>query len=227
MAKATVYNLQGKKIKDVELDPQIFGVAVKPEVIQQAVVIQQANSREVIGSTKDKSEVSGGGRKPWRQKGTGRARHGSSRSPIWRGGGITFGPTTERNFSLKINKKAKRKALLMSLSDKAAHEKIMLLENFDGNDGKTKTVFSFLKNVNMRGKKSVEKENGEKKQKYIANSVLMVLPKSDDAAVRAFRNIPRVQTIAADSLNIVDVVKHQYVIIAQDAIDTIKKTFVR
>src|SRR3989339_1186928 len=152
--KATVYNMQGTKVKELELAKEIFGVQVNPHIMSQVIVAQQANARKVIADTKDRSEVRGGGRKPWRQKGTGRARHGSIRSPLWRGGGITFGPTNERNFSLKINKKAKRKALLMCLSDKAKNERIILVDNLELAEAKTKKFFQILLNLKLREKKN-------------------------------------------------------------------------
>ena len=108
--KVTVYNVKGEEVKEMDLGSAIFGVKVKPELVQQAIVAQQANSRQNLAHAKDRSDVRGGGKKPWRQKGTGRARHGSIRSPLWRGGGATFGPSKTRNFSLKMNKKAKRKS---------------------------------------------------------------------------------------------------------------------
>jgi len=115
--KTSLYNLQGTAIGEVELDEKIFGVPEKPAVIHQVVISQQRNSRQVLAHTKTKGEVRGGGKKPWKQKGTGRARAGSSRSPLWRGGGVTFGPLKERNFSAKVNKKMKNLALRMILSD--------------------------------------------------------------------------------------------------------------
>src|SRR3989339_449677 len=114
---AKVYNIEGKNVGTVELPARLFGVEVKPEVVHQVVVGKQSNKRQVLAHTKTRADVSGGGKKPWKQKGTGRARHGSSRSPIWIGGGVTFGPRKDRNFGVKINKKMARKALAMALSD--------------------------------------------------------------------------------------------------------------
>ena len=127
--KAQVFRQTGEKIKELELNAKIFGVEVKESVVHQVIVAQMANSREAIAHTKLKSEVRGGGKKPWAQKGTGRARHGSSRSPIWVGGGVTFGPRNIRNFSQKINKKMKTKALFMCLSDKVANNLLTVLDD--------------------------------------------------------------------------------------------------
>ena len=231
MLKVTVYNQAGETIKDVTFNPAVFGVAVKPALIQQAVVAQQANSRMNLAHTKDKSEVRGGGRKPWQQKGTGRARHGSIRSPLWRGGGITFGPTKYQNFSLKMNKKAKRKAILMGLSDKVANNNFIVLDNLNLTEAKTKKLFEILQNLQLR-KKSAKKPAAASKTKakevasaVKANSVLMILPSQDEKIVRAAKNIPKVQTISANSLNVVDVIKHQKIVLSLDAVSTIEKFF--
>lgn len=233
--KATVYNIQGEKVKEVDLNPAIFGVEIKPELVQQAVVVSQANKRQVFAHAKDRSEVSGGGRKPWKQKGTGRARHGSSRSPIWRGGGITFGPSKVRNFSLKMNKKAKRKAVLMSLSDKAINEKIILLDKLELEQAKTKKFFEILQNVNLREKKAKKKSTTSKDEKNDKDkiekkakpkkvkSVLLVLSKKAENIQRAAKNIPRLITAQASSLNILDILKHQYLLMPLDSIAEIEK----
>lgn len=237
MSKVTVYNQTGEKVKDLELAPEIFGVEVKPEVIQNAVVVQQANARHNLAHAKDRSEVSGGGKKPWKQKGTGRARHGSSRSPIWKGGGVTFGPSKKQNYSLKINKKAKRKAILMGLSDKAAHDNVIFLDKLTLKEAKTKNFFEVLQNLELRSKAVKKTNKTEAKIKDATNektksvkkqtSILVVLPKQDENIKRAVHNISRVNTILADSLNVVDVVKSQKILIPVGSIDVIKKTFVK
>src|SRR3989338_7773386 len=147
MTKFPVYNVNGEKVSDVELNPDIFGVAIKPQLVQHAIVIQQANARQVLAHTKNRGEVAGGGRKPWRQKGTGRARHGSTRSPIWIGGGVTFGPRNERNFEKKINKKMKRKALLMALSTKVADSQLVIFDDLKMKEAKTKTMANAITKV--------------------------------------------------------------------------------
>ena len=229
--------MQGEKIKDETLDAAVFGVTVKPSLIQQAVVAQQANKRSVIAHAKDRSAVAGGGRKPWRQKGTGRARHGSSRSPIWRGGGITFGPGKDRNFDQKINRKMKRKAILMCLSDKAANDKIRLLEELSIPEPKTKLIFAILQNLSLRPKNAkasqpasktteTEKKTTKRKRKK-AQRVLVILPKSDASLQRSLRNIPAVTSISANSLNVVDLLRFDTLLMPLATIGEIKKTFVR
>jgi len=239
MAKATVYNQLGEKLKEVELNPKVFGLEIKPELIQQAVVSQQANRRQNLAHTKGRGEVRGGGRKPWRQKGTGRARHGSIRSPLWRGGGITFGPTKDQNYSLKINKKAKRKAILMSLSDKANNQKIILLDKLELDEAKTKKFFKILLNLKLReakGKKKTAKkeekviekktEKPEKVKKNKEKGILLVLPKKDEKIQRAARNIPRLSAIQANSLNVFAILQQQYLLMPLDSLAEIEKTFV-
>lgn len=241
MSKATVYNTSGEKVKEMELNPKVFALEVQSELITQAVVAQQANRRQNLAHTKDRSEVAGGGRKPWRQKGTGRARHGSIRSPLWRSGGITFGPRKNRNYSAKINKKAKRKAILMSLSDKAANQKIILLDKMSLEEAKTKKFFEILQNLKLREKKekkkTAKKEEGKEKEKNKKSKkekapklkikrVLIVLPKKDEKVIRAAKNISRVETIQANSLNVLDLVKAQYLLMPVDSVSEIEKTFI-
>ncbi len=215
MATVNVYNLEGKKVSDYTLNDAIFSVAANPLVIQQVVVAQQANARPIVASVKDRSEVSGGGRKPWRQKGTGRARHGSSRSPIWKGGGVTFGPTADRNFSKKVNKKVRRKALLMTLSDKVANEKLMVFDALTLPEVKTKTIFKALQGISVKPKKASEK----------APSVLLVLDNENINAALSARNIEKVSIAHVDSLRVVDIMKHQYLVAPLAVIKKIEQLF--
>ena len=135
--KTDLYNQAGEIINQVELPDQVFGLKINSDLLYQAVMAQLGNSRQVLAHTKGRSEVRGGGKKPWRQKGTGRARHGSIRSPIWKGGGVTFGPTKERNFSKTINKKMKRKALFMALSSKVTDQQLMVFDHLSIEKPKT------------------------------------------------------------------------------------------
>src|SRR3989339_2063986 len=144
--KVKVYNLEGKETGEMNLLDSVFGVKIKPEVVHEVFVALQNNQREPWADTKSKGEVRGGGKKPWQQKGTGRARHGSIRSPIWKGGGVTFGPTKERNFKKKINKKMARKALLMAISSKAKNRQLLVLDEIKLNQAKTKEMALILKN---------------------------------------------------------------------------------
>ena len=233
MLKVKVYNQQGEKTAEKDLNPAIFDVKVKPAVVQQVVVALRANSRQNIASTKDRSDVRGGGKKPWRQKGTGRARHGSSRSPIWKGGGVTFGPTSDRNFSLKINKKVKRKVIFACLSDKVVNEKLVLLDKLELSKIKTKEFFTILQNLKLR-KKSVKaepKKNDVKKtdKKVVKSkkekSILIVIPKKDEKIIKSAKNIDRLKVTNAGSLNIVDILKYKYVLMPVESIKVIEKTF--
>jgi large subunit ribosomal protein L4 len=206
MLKVKLYNKEGKEKGEVELNSKIFGVEVKPVLIKQAIETILANRRLVIADTKGRGEVRGGGKKPWKQKGTGRARHGSIRSPLWKGGGVTFGPNTDRNFEKKINKKARTKALFMALSDKVSNEKAIVIDNLEVAAAKTKNVAQIFKNLKFsRG--------------------LVVLPNMDKSQVRALNNLPKIDIIAANSLNVYDVVKASKVLFLEAAIKEAEKTF--
>ncbi len=213
--KAIVYNQKGEKVGQAELPAEIFEVAINKNLVHQAVVTQMANARQVIAHTKDRSEARGGGRKPWQQKGTGRARHGSIRSPIWRGGGVTFGPTKERVFAKKINKKMKRQALLMVLSSKVKDQEMILLDKLEIAEAKTKQMVEVIKNLKAKIKKDLDK------------GTLIVLPEVEPKITRAVRNIPKIKTIRADSLNVLDVLSSQYLLMPQGAIEVIKKTYLK
>jgi len=204
-----VYNQDGQEIEELELPEEIFGLKLNKDLIHQAVVAQMANSREAIAHVKDRSEVRGGGKKPWRQKGTGRARHGSIRSPIWRGGGVTFGPTKERNFSKKINKKMRQKALLMVLSSKAKDNELVILDDLKLNSPKTKEMAGIMKNL-------------EKAKKDIKRSSLVALVKKNENIVKAIKNIPKMGAIGINNLNVVDVLKYKYLIMNKEGINELK-----
>ncbi|OGY46761.1 MAG: 50S ribosomal protein L4 [Candidatus Buchananbacteria bacterium RIFCSPLOWO2_01_FULL_46_12] len=230
MISLKVHNLEGAVVGEHNLNPEIFGLTVKPAIIQQAVVAQQANRRQVLAHTKGRGEVRGGGKKPWRQKGTGRARHGSIRSPLWRGGGVTFGPTKEVNFSLKINKKVKRQAILMTLSDKVANQKIILLDNLAIPEIKTKKFFGILQNLSLRrsAKKLVKKADaGVKKEskKKKDPRVLLVMDTPEEKLFKSARNIEGVTTVNAGSLNVLDILKHQYLLMPVAAVKKIEAIF--
>src|SRR3989339_379080 len=155
MARVTLYSIDGSKKGELTLEDSLFGVKVNPALVHEAIVAQTAGSRTAIAHTKTRGEVAGTGKKPWKQKGTGRARHGSRRSPIWIGGGISFGPRNDRNFSLKMNKRAKRKALAMVLSDKVAQDRFVAVETLTLQNGKTKELAFLLKNLPISKKKTL------------------------------------------------------------------------
>ncbi len=201
MAKVDIYKIDGSKTGTMELPGHLFAAQVDSNIVSEALRIQEANTRETYANTKDRSEVRGGGRKPWKQKGTGRARHGSRRSPIWIGGGITFGPTKLRNFGMKINKKVKRKALIAVLSDKVASGLLIVVDQFD-TDGATSKVAKMRKALPGADK-----------------SAVIVSGSEDKAVVRAARNLPKTGSLAAHSLNVRDLLKYQYVIASKGAVE--------
>lgn len=209
MSNTPLYDQAGKKIGTVELDGRVFGLKPQAGLIEQAIVTILANRRTAIAHTKTKGEVRGGGKKPWKQKGTGRARHGSIRSPQWKGGGVIFGPRSNRNFSKKMNVAARRKALLMALSDKAQQDRLVVVNDIKLAGAKTKEIAAVLQNLPQR------------------KTSLMIVPAGDQSLLRASRNIPGVDLIRADSLNIYDVVGHQQLIVLQPSLDVIAKTFVK
>jgi len=208
MPKVKVYNLNGEVVREEDLASEIFEVEIKPVVVQQVVEAQMANSRQVLAHTKGRSEVRGGGKKPWKQKGTGRARHGSTRSPLWVGGGVTFGPTKERNFTKSLNKKVKKKALAMVLSDKVKHESLILLEELSISEPKTKLLLEILQKLPVKNKKT-----------------LIVLDKLNENIVKGSKNLPKIATEPAQSLNVVDLLKYDYLLMPVKAIKKISTCY--
>ncbi|PIW92008.1 MAG: 50S ribosomal protein L4 [Candidatus Nealsonbacteria bacterium CG_4_9_14_0_2_um_filter_37_38] len=206
--KVSVYDQQGKEIGTTLLPKEIFDVKLNPDLVHQVATSQMANRRQVIAHTKDRGEVRGGGKKPWRQKGTGRARHGSIRSPLWKGGGVTFGPTKERNFKKIIPKKMKRKALFMVLSAKAKENLLIILDTLKLPLPKTKVISQILARLPIGN-----------------NSCLIGLPGIDKNIILAARNIHKVRTIQAKDLNALDLLSFKYLLIPKESIEVIKKTF--
>lgn len=205
MPKVSLYNQSGKSTEEIQLNDAVFGVKSKDDVVHQVYVALQANARQPWADTKDKGEVRGGGRKPWKQKGTGRARHGSIRSPLWTGGGVTFGPLKIRNFKQKINKKTNRLAVRMCLSSKVNEEKFIVLDELKS-DGKTK---NFIK---LR-----EKLPGFKK------TTLILLDKKDDMLMRATGNIQKLDVKSAKDVSVVDLLHHQYIILDKKGVSILEK----
>jgi large subunit ribosomal protein L4 len=205
--KTKVYNLEGKETGEIELPERIFNVPVNEDLIHQVVVAQMANSRVAIADTKDRGEVSGGGKKPWKQKGTGRARHGSSRSPIWKGGGVTFGPTSDRNFSKRINKKMKAKALFMVLSEKLREEKVMVLDDAKLEKPSTKDMLKSMEKLSIKSK------------------TLLALGNKDENLIKSFGNIGYVSLIASDSINVVDLLKNDLFVVNKEGLKKIEETY--
>jgi large subunit ribosomal protein L4 len=212
--KVAVYNQQAEKTGELELNSKIFEVKPSLHLLAEAVRIQAANARKGLAHTKTRGDVSGGGKKPWKQKGTGRARVGSIRSPIWRHGGITFGPRSERNWSLKINKKAKTKALFMALSDKAKDGKLIIIDELKFEQPKTKAFVSVMTIFHDKVK------NLGKKQ-------LFVTPKKDENLVRVSRNVPEVSPVLATSLNVTDILNADSLMVMKDSLPIIEKTYLK
>ncbi|MGB0757033.1 MAG: 50S ribosomal protein L4 [Patescibacteria group bacterium] len=206
--KVSVYNKQGKEQKTVDLPAEVFAVALKPDVVKQVIVAIQANQREVYAHTKGRSEVRGGGKKPWRQKGTGRARHGSTRSPIWVGGGVTFGPTKERNFSKKINKKVRRLALKMVLSDKAENKAIVVVEDLNMEAIKTKAVVDMLKALPLDGRPT-----------------LILTDAVSEALTKSVANIPKTDVILATDANAAVLAQYEKVLVSEAGLQKMIEVF--
>jgi large subunit ribosomal protein L4 len=212
--KTTIYNQKFENVGDLELNAKIFEVTPEVELIHHAVRIQMANNRSSIANTKTRGEVRGGGKKPWKQKGTGNARAGSIRSPIWRHGGVSLGPRANRNFELKINKKEWRKALYMTLSDKAMNNNFLVFSELEVATPKTKEMVSFFKNLTEKVSKASKK-------------YLVVLPKKDENTYKATRNMKNIKVIHANSLNLVDILQADAIVTPRTSLDIIEKTYLK
>jgi large subunit ribosomal protein L4 len=198
-----VYNMQGEQVGDAELRTDIFEVPVNQAVMHQALLRQLANARLGTHKAKTRTEVSGGGRKPWRQKGTGRARQGSIRAPHWRGGGTVFGPTP-RSYSQKMPRKMRRQALRSALSVKAAASQVVLLESLEMAQPKTRQIQGTLHSLG------------------IESSALILLPQRDEVILRSVRNLPEVRTLVAQYLNVRDLLKFDYILVPLASLDVIE-----
>ena len=206
MANVSVYNMEGKEVGTIELNDAVFGVKVNEHLVHMAVVQQLANNRQGTQKAKTRSEVSGGGRKPWRQKGTGHARQGSTRSPQWTGGGVVFAPVP-RDYSFKINKKEKRAALKSALSDKVANGKLVVVDALTFDAPKTKAFAKVMANLNVNDK------------------ALVVLNDNNENVVLSARNIPAVKTSLTNTINVYDVVNAKTLVLTQDAVKTIEEVY--
>ena len=205
MAKVSVYNIEGKEVDTIELNDAVFGVEVNEHLVHMAVVNQLANNRQGTQKAKTRSEVSGGGRKPWRQKGTGHARQGSIRAPQWKGGGVVFAPTP-RDYSFKLNKKEKRAALKSALTSRVVENKFVVVDELKLDEIKTKKFVEVLKNLN------VEK-------------ALVVLNDMDEKVIASAANIPTVKTTQTNELNVFDVLKYDTVVVTKAAVATIEEVY--
>ena len=205
MPKTALLSLKGEKIKDIKLDDNIWGITPNDQVIYDAIVLQMAALRQGTHSTKNRSEVSGGGRKPWRQKGTGNARQGSIRAPHFVGGGVVFGPNLNRNYTKKMNRKERRLALRSALTYKASEKNVIVVDNFDANTNKTKDMLKVLEELNVLGK------------------TLIVTTELTENLILSTRNIKRVKLILANELNTYDVVNYEKLIITKDALEYVEE----
>ena len=205
MANVSVYNIEGKEVGSIELNDAVFGVEVNGHLVHMAVVNQLANNRQGTQSAKTRSEVSGGGRKPWRQKGTGHARQGSTRSPQWTGGGVVFAPKP-RDYSFKMNKKEKRIALLSALSSKVADNKIVVLDAFNLDEVKTKKFAEVMSNLKV-------------------DKALVVIEGENKNVVLSGRKIPTVKVSATNEINTYDVLKYETLVVTKAAVEKLEEVY--
>ena len=208
--KADLYNLEGKVVDEITLPKEIFEVKLNADLVHQIVVSQMGNKRQITAHTKTRAEVSGSGKKPWRQKGTGRARHGSIRSPLWKGGGVTFGPRNDKIYATEVPKKMRRKALFMVLSQKAKEKNLIVLDKLEMQKPATKTAAKSLSKLPCKNQ-----------------SLLIALPKYDKNIFLSARNIKKTGISEARNLNIVDLMTYKYLLMTKDSIKTIKETFIK
>ena len=205
MAKVAVLNMEGKEVDTIELSDSIFGVEINEHLVHMAVLQQLANNRQGTQKAKTRSEVRGGGRKPWRQKGTGHARQGSTRSPQWTGGGVVFAPKP-RTYSFKMNKKEKNLALKSVLTSKVAENKFIVVDGLAFDEIKTKNMVSVLKNLDVK-------------------KALVVTGADDKNVVLSARNIPGVKTAFTNTINVYDILKYDKMIVSKDAVATIEEVY--
>ncbi|MBR5248064.1 MAG: 50S ribosomal protein L4 [Lachnospiraceae bacterium] len=205
MANVAVYNMEGKEVGTIELNDAVFGVEINEHLVHMAVVQQLANNRQGTQKAKTRSEVSGGGRKPWRQKGTGHARQGSTRAPQWTGGGVVFAPVP-RDYSFKMNKKEKRAALKSALTSKVQDSKLIVVDELKFDEIKTKNFATVMSNLNV-------------------NKGLVVLAENDANVVKSAKNIPTVDTTLVNTINVYDVMKANTVVLTKDAVAKIEEVY--
>ena len=205
MANVSVYNMEGKEVGTIELSDAVFGVQVNEHLVHMAVVQQLANNRQGTQKAKTRSELSGGGRKPWRQKGTGHARQGSTRAPQWTGGGVVFAPVP-RDYSFKLNKKEKRAALKSALTSRVQNNKLIVVDELKFDEIKTKKFQAVLDNLKV-------------------SKALVVLADNDEKVVMSARNIPAVKTALTSTINVYDILKGDTVILTKDAVAKIEEVY--
>ena len=207
MIKLDVYNIEGKKDSDIELDESIFGVKKNDALVHQVYVAQAANRRSGSAHTKTRSQRRGGGKKPWKQKGTGNARTGSIRNPVWRGGGIVFGPLNTRNFKKAINAKMKRKALLVVLSEKVRSGKVRVIDSLKITDNKTKVVAKMIEGLD------------------IDKSMIIGFSDKESSSYIAARNIEKVNAMQTNQLNVFDALNSDYLLLSKDSVEQLTNKY--
>ena len=205
MANVSVYNMEGKEVGTMELNDAVFGVDVNEHLVHMAVIAQLANKRQGTQKAKTRSEVSGGGRKPWRQKGTGHARQGSTRAPQWTGGGVVFAPTP-RDYTIRLNRKEKRLALKSALTSRVQEKKLIVLEDLKFDEIKTKKMQAVLEALNV-------------------SRALVILNENDQNVVKSARNIENVRTALTNTINVYDILKYNTVIVTKAAVATIEEVY--
>ena len=205
MANVSVLNMEGKEVGTIELNDAVFGVEINEHLVHMAVVQQLANKRQGTQKAKTRSEVSGGGRKPWRQKGTGHARQGSTRAPQWKGGGVVFAPVP-RDYSFKLNKKEKRAALKSALTSRVENGKLIVLDELKLDEIKTKKFKAVMDNLKV-------------------NKALVVLADLDEKVIMSARNLPSVKTTQVETINVYDILKGDTLVLTKDAVTKIEEVF--
>lgn len=205
------YNQDAEELGDFDLDEHIFGLAWNADLVHQTIFSMRSNQRAGTAHAKDRGEVRGGGKKPWRQKGTGKARHGSSRSPIWVGGGVTHGPTKEKNYKKKINKKAKKKALFVGLSQKLRDNEILFFDEINLNNIKTKRAVEIINKVR-------DKIEGFSKFGDKGGKILICVDDNDKNSILSFRNLVSAEVKEARNLNILDLLSNKYIVLTKKSV---------
>ena len=206
MPKVDVYDMKGKKVSDVELAESVFGIEPNEAIVHSVLVNYLANQRQGTQSTKTRAEVSGGGRKPWRQKGTGRARQGSIRAPHWVGGGVALGPKP-RSYNYTVNKKEKRLAIKSMLSSKVLENELVVVENLPLKEIKTKEMARILNNLKVEGK------------------AVILLPEKDEVVQKSARNIEGVKTLQVGTINVYDLLKHKNLVVTEDTVKKLEEVY--
>ncbi|MGN0158209.1 MAG: 50S ribosomal protein L4 [Brotaphodocola sp.] len=205
MANVSVYNMEGKEVGKIDLNDAVFGVEVNEHLVHMAVVAQLANNRQGTQKAKTRSEVSGGGKKPWRQKGTGHARQGSTRAPQWTGGGVVFAPVP-RDYTIKLNKKEKRAALKSALTSRVLENKFIVLDELKLDEIKTKKFQAVMNNLNV-------------------NKALVVIGEDSDNVVKSAKNIPTIKTAYVNTINVYDILKYNTVVVTKTAVANIEEVY--